>query len=667
MMQRWIILGIVLSCQCFGVYSQKKEQALIDQFNSFKVNHPKEYAYLQTDKKIYFNGESIHVEMMFFDQFMRPSQLSKVAYIEMIHEDDLFHKKYVFKVADGLGKGYISIPYDMPTGNYQLVAYTYFMNNFSLEQQVHRRTIYIQQIGETPKKVAKDIITTQGDDSDIPLPKVNIRSNETNTRLFFEITSDTRISTDSYVIIEGFNGIQLVAKTKLNRTTNNITIPKAQLKGSFFRMVVVDENSQLLGVQPFYLKADNRLAIQSNADSVQVEVNNNSISRLTLSADVLHQDSIDLFRRTYQVFYQVPNVAILQKGSLSELVAEEQLAAYAKYSYHYWEGLLKTQSSDLVLESLPERNIHLRGSLRGDLSQLKGAVLAVHFFYNGLDLLQPLDESGSFNMEIFWPLSSDRFFSTIVSESKDDISDNYDISFQTELGFQYEHNVDYHEVAFTDSIIANRSQFSYILSTYGDEPEVTNYFWEDKVIDKVIYTDDYRDMADFEEFVKEAIADLTVVNKGNERMLRIYNSNKGGFSEPQLIIVDNQMLNSSTPLFDIPIEKIASVRMTYSKEKLEEFGGIFSRGIVILTLKEGIAISNEYIEAYGGVIDGFNHNEVNEMHQLFNLTKLHQCFSNSVLEEYIGNKKQKGAFQLTIESITQDGTYMNHVHRDIHP
>lgn len=665
MMPRWIILGILLSCQCFEVFSQKKEQVLIDKFNSFKINHPKEFAYLQTDKKIYFNGESIHVEMTMFDQFMRPSQLSKVAYIEMIHEDDLFHKRYVFKVMDGFSNGHISIPYDIPTGNYQLVAYTYFMNNFSLEHQVHRRTIYIQQSGDAPKKVAKDIISTQRD-VDLPKPKVIIRSNETNTRLFFEITSDARISSDSYVIIEGLNGIQLVAKTKLNRVTNNITIPKGQMKGSFFRMAVVDEDLQLLGVQPFYLRSDDQLAVRSNADSVLLEVNNNSISRLTLSADILHQDSIDLFRRTYQVFYQVPNDALLQKGSMSELISDAQLASYAKYSYRYWDALLKGKSSDLALDYLPERNIHLRGSLEGDLTQLEGAVLAVHFFYNGLDLLQPLGESGSFNMEIFWPLSSDQFFSTIVSESKNEISKDYDISFKTELGFQYEHNVDYHEIAFTDSIISNRSQFSYILSTYGDDPEIRNYFWEDKVIDKVIYTDDYRGIADFEEFVKEAITDLTVVSKGTERMLRIYNPNKGGFSEPQLIIVDNQMLNSSLPLFDIPIEKIASVRMTYSREKLEEFSGIFSRGIVILTLKEQVNISDEYTETYGGVIDGYNYNEVNEMHQLFNLTKLHQCFSRSELKEYIGDKKEKGVFQLSIESITQDGTYSNHVERVIH-
>jgi hypothetical protein len=91
-----------------------------------KADH-RERVYVHTDKDCYLSGETILLKFYAIDDHFQPSTLSKVGYIEIC---DTEKPLIQFKVAlvHGIGAGTVAIP-SLPTGIYQLSAYTRYMRN----------------------------------------------------------------------------------------------------------------------------------------------------------------------------------------------------------------------------------------------------------------------------------------------------------------------------------------------------------------------------------------------------------------------------------------------------------------------------------------------------------------------------------------------------------
>ena len=128
MRKKYYVLVISLMISSFAC-AQRMENIIAKSYNTYKAEQPVEYAYLKTDRKIYFGGENIGFSLYVLDHYLKPSPISKIAYVELISEDEEYREKYVFKVKNGISSGQIHIPLEIPTGNYQLVAYTQFMSN----------------------------------------------------------------------------------------------------------------------------------------------------------------------------------------------------------------------------------------------------------------------------------------------------------------------------------------------------------------------------------------------------------------------------------------------------------------------------------------------------------------------------------------------------------
>lgn len=83
-----------------------------------------ERLYLSLDKNCYLAGESIWISAFCFDlETGTPSNISSVAYVEL---QETQSSPVCLKIAlkQGRGSGCMSLPMDLPTGNYALTAYT---------------------------------------------------------------------------------------------------------------------------------------------------------------------------------------------------------------------------------------------------------------------------------------------------------------------------------------------------------------------------------------------------------------------------------------------------------------------------------------------------------------------------------------------------------------
>ena len=90
-----------------------------------------ERALALTDKELYMTGERLHISVCILDDDMRPSTLSRVAYVEISDTYRLCAQGMV-SLEHGRGWADIPLPASMHSGNYLLTVYTRAMRNLDL-------------------------------------------------------------------------------------------------------------------------------------------------------------------------------------------------------------------------------------------------------------------------------------------------------------------------------------------------------------------------------------------------------------------------------------------------------------------------------------------------------------------------------------------------------
>ncbi|MBN8859101.1 MAG: hypothetical protein J0H29_11975 [Sphingobacteriales bacterium] len=106
-------------------------QQIQQQFVQYQSQAFTEKIYLHTDRNFYVAGE-----IMWFKAYIADgasgylSEISKVAYIEIINRENKPVLQAKIATGRGTGNGSFYIPVNMPSGNYRLRAYTNWMKNF---------------------------------------------------------------------------------------------------------------------------------------------------------------------------------------------------------------------------------------------------------------------------------------------------------------------------------------------------------------------------------------------------------------------------------------------------------------------------------------------------------------------------------------------------------
>ncbi|MDR2148177.1 MAG: hypothetical protein LBE91_17160, partial [Tannerella sp.] len=117
---RRFLLTIIFTCLIFQFFGKIENTVF------------RERVYVQTDKQVYLAGEKIQMKLMTLDTERVPLVFSKVAYVELVR-DSIARVQIKVALENGVGEGRMSLPVNLPSGYYRLIAYTRYMRNEGTE------------------------------------------------------------------------------------------------------------------------------------------------------------------------------------------------------------------------------------------------------------------------------------------------------------------------------------------------------------------------------------------------------------------------------------------------------------------------------------------------------------------------------------------------------
>jgi len=112
----------------------KLAERIMASTEKYMEEYTQEKVFLHFDKPYYTKGDDIwYKAYLTAGAFHQPSPLSKTLYVELLNADSGVVEQQVLRVEDGLANGDFSLPDSLPSGQYQVRAYTNWMRNFAPE------------------------------------------------------------------------------------------------------------------------------------------------------------------------------------------------------------------------------------------------------------------------------------------------------------------------------------------------------------------------------------------------------------------------------------------------------------------------------------------------------------------------------------------------------
>jgi hypothetical protein len=131
-------------------------EEIVQKFIKYSRQTLQEKLYVHTDQSVYLTGELLWFNVYYVDGSMhRPLDLSKVAYLEVIDQNQRQVLQAKVALSDGSGNGSFFLPASLNSGNYLIRGYTNWMKNFGREYFFEKPVTIIntfRQIGALPIK-----------------------------------------------------------------------------------------------------------------------------------------------------------------------------------------------------------------------------------------------------------------------------------------------------------------------------------------------------------------------------------------------------------------------------------------------------------------------------------------------------------------------------------
>jgi hypothetical protein len=122
----------------------QKAAKLVEKFDTFNKSYYNEKIYMHLDRTEYIAGEQIYFKIYCIDySFNQLSDISKVAYVELLDSDNEIFSQEKIRLNHGTGFGHIFIAEDLISGSYYVRAYTNLMKNFNPGGYFYHKIIVI--------------------------------------------------------------------------------------------------------------------------------------------------------------------------------------------------------------------------------------------------------------------------------------------------------------------------------------------------------------------------------------------------------------------------------------------------------------------------------------------------------------------------------------------
>ncbi|MFK7953869.1 MAG: hypothetical protein AB8B73_13570, partial [Ekhidna sp.] len=482
---------------------------------------------------------------------------------------------------------------------------------------------------------------------------------------YLEIKIDSEKG-DYFLLSEGFHNIQFIAKISIKGKSKSLSISKDKLKGQFQRLVLIDETLNAVACHNYFLKETKPLsdfnsdkATMSVMSSEEFKTNNENILFRTVSVnrdEFFKSDSKASFKRIFKSYFDIPGGLFLNERSIKELTSKDFLKRTSIYSLKKWNDILDSKKTEVLIA--PEKRIVVKGEILGENISLDGFV-RVHLFKNNLDVATPLNGRNTFTISLLAPFGEDVLYATIYDENGNKISANDSQIIIEKKKIDYLSSISYHEQSITDSIISEKMELKYIISTFDGIDQKSDFFWENKAIDESYSIDDYRSLADVREFIVEALPKTTIRKaKDGGNTLMMYSADQNRlFDNAPLMIIDNKIIDDAEEILTLNLDSIDQIKQVYKLETLEKFSLSFNDGVFIVVTKEGNRVNKDLTGKPFSKFYGYGLSNKSELTDSFDETLLIDLIIKNEKSVQLKSGRDFGNYNLVSEYFTKDGSY----------
>lgn len=147
------LLIVISAAPAFG-------QDFVTRLDIWNEKNPIEKTYLQLDREAYFSGQTLWFKAYFIAGFL-PSAANSTLFVELLNNRSALVIKKIVPVFGALSYGQFDLPDSLPTGSYQLRAYTPLMLNFDKRYLFSQRILIYgrnkQRTASSPAPAATDL------------------------------------------------------------------------------------------------------------------------------------------------------------------------------------------------------------------------------------------------------------------------------------------------------------------------------------------------------------------------------------------------------------------------------------------------------------------------------------------------------------------------------
>jgi len=154
----WIFISTLTFLISNTGFSQEfADPPVIANFRSYSAKAFQEKLFLHTDKDFYAAGEIMWFKTYSIDgSFHKPSELSKIAYIEILNEKNEPVLQNMVSLVPGKNNGSFYLPTTLNTGYYTLRAYTNWMKNFDAAYFFEKKISIVNTLKISPPVAIND-------------------------------------------------------------------------------------------------------------------------------------------------------------------------------------------------------------------------------------------------------------------------------------------------------------------------------------------------------------------------------------------------------------------------------------------------------------------------------------------------------------------------------
>lgn len=500
------------------------------------------------------------------------SDLSKIAYIEIIDQNLQPILQQKISLVEGRGYADFFISSNISSGSYKIVAYTQWMKNQGVGSFFKSDLIIVNPFKSIKRENAisdfrpnSDSLAPNSKNIASKLP-VQIVLNIDKENLLFDLKiNDSELDKKYFFLIHNNGRLKKYLNFTANQNNQTFSFNRAELPNGRLIASVMDLNGNLVGEKHFYhnpcLNDSIMISLDKNQFAPREKVSLSLFEipeKSTLSISVNKVDSqikIDSLSQSLNSKYEIKS-----DNYLWDSIASSKIRFLPEYRYDLISGIIKNHSGEIL------KNIIVELSFSG------------HFYRTRSN------EQGVFNFEVAHQAPSNKY----VINAPYNGDNEYEIHLFDEFFTGYEadefHFTPFHLDSSYRGFIEKRSLHIQLENGFFEAKKdslirkANPPFYGDALV--TYYLDEYTRFTKMEDVLREYVPQVAVRKNENQYSFRLMQVSEGLYLPPNpLLLVDGFPVKNANEIIEIDPLKIEKIEIL---NRIYYYGNLTFNGIVSL-------------------------------------------------------------------------------------